>query len=699
MRLLIRAVACLLLGLLLWGCRKALDPQSNSNQAPETWITAAPQDTVTVKDANGTVVPGSAQGGLIPVRFHIFWAGADRDGAVAGYYWAVTETLATAIAPGFPVPPLPGPKSSDYHWTTRTDSMFTFKTSIDVPDRAHVFYVFAVDDKGRADATPARVYFKAYDRYPPLCIFDQAGAIGTVYIPSGGGVVPQVRTYAVHDSAVVGRSFPTDTVPSSSQLVFRWHGEPTAPGMFATGYRYKLDEPKFNVVDSSVHTVTYNTGVGGDVIVPGVKTFMLQSIGPSGYPGTSTRFFQMNFAPDEWFAGPDLSSPLWTSYVDGGGHRYWYRNVNWTTFATNGGLPGTLLSADSANVLPASRTPRRTFYEIYGDQIWAHQEGDTVNLNSFLVLPTGGSDIDSPYKIHIGTANDIPTGVVTTPGPANGSPVGFRSLVALRRTDNQLLLPSESSTYPVFDFASSFHAPHVLLYANQPLSGEVFVSTVAEDGEGNVDRRITRAGGVVQIVDDVDNGIGVDYSPDSQYMHELAARPTIMHFFVNHAPLLKKDDGAFTPKAGTLSATLQRGTQISFNVLADDIDPLDYTQIVQPGGPQQNVGPVLARTIDIIGKSIYDTTRDTTFNAATALNFQNISFLMPTYFQPGPGTVRITVCDYRPSDAALGYQGRCSAVLEIPITITGPVPADVSTGASQPTAKPGSTPTDGRRQQ
>src|SRR5437870_2806773 len=94
--------------LLGWGCRKPLTPNIDKNQPPETWITAAPQDTVTTKDENGAVIPPVI--GTIPFKYHLYWAGSDRDGTVGGFYFAVVETLPSA-PPGFPFkPPLPGPK-------------------------------------------------------------------------------------------------------------------------------------------------------------------------------------------------------------------------------------------------------------------------------------------------------------------------------------------------------------------------------------------------------------------------------------------------------------------------------------------------------------------------------------------------------------------------------------------------------------
>jgi hypothetical protein len=692
MRLLIGAVACLLIVTSAVGCRKSLGPQSNGNQAPETWITAAPQDTLTARDSRGIVTsPGTP--GLIPVRFHIYWAGSDRDGAVTGFYWAVTETTAVSAIPGALPPPLPGPKAADYHFTTRTDSTFIFSTSLEVPDRVHTFYVYAVDDKGRADPTPARFMFRAYDRFPPIAVFDRSEGVGTVYKEVNGVIVPQTAAYAIEDSFVVGRSFPGDTVPSTAVIHFAWHGEATVPGMVPTGYRFKLDNPIYTEVDTSVHSVDFNTGVGEDVLVPGVKTFTLQTIGPSGWASQRTRFFQMNIAPDEWFSGPDLASPLWTTYVDGNGTRYWYRNVDWTTFATNGGFTGSLLSPDSAQVLPADRPHRRSFFEIYGNRIWAHQEGDTVSLNSWIVVPSGGSDIDSPYSIHIGTAPDIPVGVVTTPAGPNGSPVGFRARIALRRTDNTVLLPSESDLYPVFDYASIYHFPRILFYSPMILSGEAFLSTVAEDGQGNVDRRITLAGDAIRVVDHVTN-----WNPNTEVGtggtdYENYARPLVLHFYVNHAPYLKPSDGQFRPTPGM---ALQIGTQVSFNVLADDIDPLDYSRTQVPGGPQPGVGPVLARTITLLGTNTAG--RDTSYAVATGIEFPNISFIVPVWFQAGPATAQITVCDYRAVDVSLGQSGRCSAVLNVPVTLTGPVPADATTGASPLDSRPGSNPNDGRRQ-
>src|SRR5881396_1228779 len=91
MRIHAGAIALLLLLGLSFGCRSALSPNLNRNRAPETWITAAPQDTITVRDRGNVATPPKPK--TIPFRFRMYWAGSDIDGEVVGFYWAVVETL------------------------------------------------------------------------------------------------------------------------------------------------------------------------------------------------------------------------------------------------------------------------------------------------------------------------------------------------------------------------------------------------------------------------------------------------------------------------------------------------------------------------------------------------------------------------------------------------------------------------------
>src|SRR2546425_13342436 len=107
---------------LSFGCRNALSPNIDRDRPPETWITAAPQDTVSVRESNGSTTPGVIRS--IPTRFHLYWAGSDPDGAVVGFYWAVVETLPRPAEGTTSIPPLPGPRASQYRFTTKTDSIF-----------------------------------------------------------------------------------------------------------------------------------------------------------------------------------------------------------------------------------------------------------------------------------------------------------------------------------------------------------------------------------------------------------------------------------------------------------------------------------------------------------------------------------------------------------------------------------------------
>lgn len=696
MRLRVGLLLCLLTVFLGAGCRKALEPTADNNQAPETWITAAPQDSITTRNQLGQ--PVSPVITRIPVRFHLYWAGSDRDGAVSGYYWAVVETLATPPGDGLPIPNLPGPKASDYHFTTKSDSTFIFRASEDVSEREHAFFVYAVDNKGKPDPTPARFIFRAYDRFPPEPIVDIARATGTIYTLGLGGVSASTEVKYITDTYAIEKPFPRDTVPTGSELYFQWHGEPAIPGSHVLGFRYRLDESTFNVTDSSVHSVTYNGGPGTTSVAPGVKRFTLRAVGESGWRGQTTRYFQMNYAPDSWYAGPDVNDPAagWSSYQDGNGKRYYFKDVPlWSSF---NGIPGTLLGPDSAQVMPSARTERPTFFEIYKDRIWAHAEGDTVHLNSWVVFPSGGTDKDSPYRAKVGIDPLKPVGPVTTIGPANGSPVAFRSQVLTVQLDGNPARPSETTSFPVFDIASVYHLPHILPYSGMSYSGTAYAYAIAEDGDGTVDRRIMRVSGRQ---DSVAYYADVLHLPAAQ-----AVRSKILKFYVNHAPFLKTADPAFRPAipnaSGTRAAIARTST---FNILADDLDPIDFTQTIpRVGGPQPGVSPVLIRTIDIWGKN--SAGRDTSYNVATDLDVASISVTIPTYIVPGIIYVRVKLADNRPSDVshgarflrALDRNGVMQDYFEYPVTLNAPGPEDAAIEAAPSTQRPGSPLSGGRRQ-
>lgn len=678
MRLRVGVVLCLFLAFLGAGCRKALSPNVDNNVAPETWITAAPMDTITDRPAIGAPQPGRP--GEIPVRYHLYWAGSDLDGAVTGFYWAVVETLPIPPGDGLGVPSLPGPKPQDYRYTSRTDSIFIFNASEDVPVREHTFFIYSVDNKGRPDPTPARFMFRAYDRFPPLAIVDSANATGTIYLLGAGGTVtPQVRAYQIRDSFDVARPYPSDTVPSISRLVFRWHGEATIPSTLITGYRYKLDEPDFNIVDSTVTMATYNTRVGADVISPGIKKFTLRAVGQSGWRGEATRYFQMNFAPDSWYSGPNVSDPAqgWLTYTDGNGKAYYYKNVTWNGFS---GIANTMLSVDSVNVLPANRPSRRTFFEFYQNRIWAHEEGDTVHLNSWVLLPAGGYDPDSPYLVKVGLDPTKPVGVVTTPNPnPNGSPIGFRANVTVRKPDGGTVRPTETNTFPIFDVTSSFHEPKISYRGAMNATGKAYAYIVAEDGDGTVDRRLQKAGGAEAVAEAVDAGGGNAL--------QVAVRSKVLTFYVNHAPRVDITAATFFPKPGAVIS----GVNQNFTLICHDIDPIDETRTVdRVGGPQNPPAPVLVKTVDLIqdqGGGVI-----VTQNVCTEFEGQNPNFTPNSTFQNGPMTVRVQLSDGRVNQSE--RFGRRTVTVNIPVTYSVVAPGGPASGnnqsSSQSTQRPGS---------
>src|SRR5262249_29321140 len=342
--------------------------------------------------------------------------------------------------------------------------IFIFTASEEVSERQHAFYIYAVDDKGRPDPTPARFVFSSYDRFPPLAVIDECRADGTEYqlLPGGGGVTPVHKAYFVTDFFEISNThaFPRDTVSSNALLHMRWHGVPTIPSTIVTGYRYKLDEATFNTVDSSVHEASYNTGVGADKVNPGPKIFTLRAIGQSGWRGESTRWFQMNFAPDTWFAGADVNDcpSCWQTQTGlYGGKFIDFSNTGWSSFQ---GIPNSMLSADSLNKLPAQRRERKSFFEVYADRLWLRQEEDTVHMNSWVIIPGGGFDRDSPYAAKVNVAllpDELKGKLVLTPGAPNGSPIGFRVRIQVKDKSGNVTNPSETTTYPVFDPASVFH--------------------------------------------------------------------------------------------------------------------------------------------------------------------------------------------------------------------------------------------------
>ena len=576
MRLRVGLLLCLFGIIAAVGCRKPLTPNVDRNKAPETWITAAPFDTITMERG----IPPEPK--TIPIRFHVYWAGSDQDGAVSGYYWAVTETL--LVSPEGGRPPLPAPRPGDYHFTTRSDSTFIFTVAEDFPDRHHAFYVYSVDDKGKGDPTPARFIFNANDHYPPQPVFDEAIGIGTIYYFDTGGVLrSQVQTFPITDprSPTTGEA-PYDTVPSASRLRFRFHGEIQVPGSVIKGFRFKLDEPQLqprnpdslyhkNIVEYHVppgEVDPWREGADTVAVATGTKVFTLRAVDQANGSKDAYRRFQLNFSPDTWFAGPDpgINIPPWQVLPETG--EKYALLVNGRLPA--GGLPGTLLNSDSVQTLPVHRAPHKTFLEVYRDSIFLRHEGDTVHLGCWVIIYNGGFDKDSPYQVHV--ADDIeaiddsfPGGPVLTKDVQNGSPVGFRSLVTTFLSPNgPVSRTSESRLYPFFDPNDVLNFQRIGAYHPMSNSGEAYSLQRAEDGDGERDKRVEDARQVVLSGNE-----------------EL--RPLVMVFQVNFPPVLETGDPAFHPRADSVETYTTRDWDM--RIAASDRDP--FISGGNVGGPSE----------------------------------------------------------------------------------------------------------------
>jgi hypothetical protein len=249
-----------------------------------------------------------------------------------------------------------------------------------------------------------------------------------------------------------------------------------------------------------------------------------------------------------------------------------------------------------------------------------------------------------------------------------------------------------------------FHQPVVNGYWGLTTAGRAYAVVRAEDGDGEVDRRVDhRPGGAVGVVDRVENG--------GATAEDVALRSKILTFYVDKAPTLRKQDPAFVPKAN--GTTVFPSRSISLFLPADDVDQLDTNKGSIAVGGTPGYPPITRRKIAILGKLTGNPAKDTCYVEPTDFNFPSpIAILIPPYIASGNITVRIRLCDclqcddlHWPSQCpfiqpeASPGQGRCVDT-DIPAHLTAPEPASVigTSGANGATQRPGSEPDPGRRQ-
>lgn len=519
-----------LMSLVATSCRDTVDPNTDRNRPPETYLTAAPIESI-------------AGGGLdrIPYRFHAHWSGSDIDGEVVGFFVAVTETLATLR--------LPPPKPQQYMFTTRTDSIIIFNVLEGFgSDREHGLYVFAVDNEGKVDPDPAYVNFVVRDRNLPGLDFLESRAEGSVFQLDGmGGVfaLPFSRLLSDPVNPVGALTLPRDTIPVGGSVFFAWQGWDNDWGSFISGYKFKLMEPELVAGDSTLRSVEYDTGVGNATIpIPiGLNLFRVRSIDEAGGStlDDSLRRFVVNFDSDTWFAGPDTTLPSIQAMLQSDGRgRYLAAADNVI------GLPppelDPWLGDGRFEILPSERKPMGTFLEKVkiGPEFryYIRSDGDTVARNAEnIFLFAGGFDRDSPYDVIV-APGQVGRGRVGVPGPANGSPIGSEFRIIKRFINRARNNPSWSVIHPSFDPLRPGFKPDVVFEEKPEITAEWFAQARSVDGNLGKDRRIRDA---LQFFD----AFGDDMPP-----HPL--RRLVIHFHSNFNPFFITDKPEFTPRPDSL---------------------------------------------------------------------------------------------------------------------------------------------------
>src|SRR5688572_354867 len=570
-----------LIGLILVtgsGCRELSTENTDRNRAPETYLSAAPVDSV-------------SGGGLTRVahRYRAQWAGADIDGEVVGFFVAVVETTLDENSRPYRLPP---PIPSQYKFTTSRDSLFIFSILEGAgSDRQHAFYVYAVDNQGRVDPTPAVTHFVARDENLPGIRFLRAEGTGTIYeFGPGGSLVARDINVLLRDGTEVPPHAPYDTIQTGGAAYFAWKGEDKDFGSYITGYLYKLVENGLGRGDSTSTSAEYGTGFGpspGPIPI-GRNTFRVRAIDEAG--GTtqpdSVRQFYVNFSPDTWFAGPDPVALANEVIHDSLGI---YLPADSLGASLPFDFPGNPFGADTLEILPAERKAMDglgPFDGVNAGRPWAGnltrefrpktflhgrtlldkkfrwyiaQEGDTVALGARLTFRLGGFDKDSPYAVRGGTP-DHPSPVLRS-GPLNGSPVAFQARLAYQRVTGGAIQTPFTTPFPNIDVLDPFGNPVILFHVERvDVAGTGFVQIKSVDGNRTSDDRV-----------------GDPINEISQMTE--AMRSKVMTFPVNFKP------GLMTISPVENEVVNPPGERITVTVRATDPDP-------DPTNPPSGTNPL-----------------------------------------------------------------------------------------------------------
>src|SRR5215212_2966517 len=119
---------------LLAGCKKDFDGSAKENLAPETYVVT---DTI--------VRPGSDR---FPSQVEIQWWGSDPDGYITGYEVRIN--------------------GGAWETTTKQDSLFTLIIPGTSDTFDFSFEVRAIDNKGKTDESPARLFYPVKNTAPTV---------------------------------------------------------------------------------------------------------------------------------------------------------------------------------------------------------------------------------------------------------------------------------------------------------------------------------------------------------------------------------------------------------------------------------------------------------------------------------------------------------------------------------------------------
>ncbi|HET9325269.1 MAG TPA: FlgD immunoglobulin-like domain containing protein [Candidatus Eisenbacteria bacterium] len=490
----------------------------------------------------------------------------------------------------------------------------------------------------------------------PAPVIDVCRCSGTVFELGPSGLT--TREWVADITQSVEDPGPRDSCSVGSVLEVSWHSEKGPVVAWEYGLNpvdFSSPPPTFVTVGPNVRSATFDLGsIFGSQLV-----FTLRAIGPKATVEVTRIFVKINLPPDTWWSGPDPNSPA--LQLKPNGEKY----VLLSSFT---GLPGSLLSPDSAEVLPVLRVDRRTFFEVWEDTLFVRGEDDTVHKNSWVILHNGGFDPDSPYSVKVSDlaheVMDVPDGPVLVPGPANGSPIGFRSVLEMSITPNGI--PSRralSGLYPIYDPNDVFNLPRIAGYWPIFQAGRVFAVAYAEDGNGDRDRRIPSGR---ELVLKIEAGTA---TPEEQ-----ALRSKVLTFEVDYPPYFVTGSPVFSPTPNQVFTSTQWG----LNLVAGDADP--WRPGDPPGGPSTNL--TLRRRVKVIGKDLQG--NDFVYEPPFPYVNQVSILTVPAQLAFGPCTLEVELCD---CDACEDFPGtgRC-ITRQFPVIYQPPAGA-----ASAASAEPAET--------